>query len=67
MQKQYPDITFETTTYGAPVASMTTPDNIDNKRFRNSDDPISMFDRGATMSVKNPLNIQTYLNTFNSS
>ena len=33
MLKQYPDRNFKTTTYGAPVASMTAPDNINNKRF----------------------------------
>ena len=57
MQKQNPDRTFKTTTYGAPVMSMTTPDNINNKRFRTNDDPISMFDRGATMVDKKPLTI----------
>ena len=62
MQKQYPDRNFKTTTYGAPLLSMTTPDNINNKRYRNYDDPVSMFDRGATMNVKNPLTIQNYLN-----
>ena len=62
MQKQNPDRTFETTTYGAPVMSMTTPDNINNKRLRNNDDPISMFDRRATMVDKNPSTIQKYLN-----
>ena len=62
MRKQNPDRTFKTTTYGAPVISMTTPDNINNKRFRNYDDRISMFDRGATMVDKNPLIVQNYLN-----
>ena len=62
MQKQHPDRTFKTTTYGAPVASITTPDNINNKRYRNYDDAVSMFDRGSTMSVKNPLTLQNYLN-----
>ena len=62
MQKQYPDRNFKTTTYGAPVASMTAPDGINNKRYRNYDDPVSMFDRGATMSVKDPLTFQNYLN-----
>jgi pimeloyl-ACP methyl ester carboxylesterase len=51
MQKQYPDRTFKTTTYGAPVKSITTPDNIDNKRFRNIGDPISILDRGATNAI----------------
>ena len=62
MQKQYPDRNCKTTTYGAPVASMTAPDGINNKRYRNYDDPVSMFDRGATMSVKDPLTLQNYLN-----
>ena len=62
MQKQYPDRNFKTTTYGAPVASMTTPDNINNKRYRNNDDAVSMFDRGATSGDKNPLTLQNYLN-----
>ena len=61
MQKQNPDTHYKTTTCGAPVASMTTPDNVNNKRFRKYDDPISMLDRGATMSVKNPLTVQNYL------
>ena len=62
MQKQYPEITFKTTTYGAPSISRTTPDNINHESFRNTDDPISMFDRGSTMVDENPLNIQSYLN-----
>ena len=62
MQKQYPAKQNKTTTYGAPVASMTAPDGINNKRYRNYDDPISMLDRGATMSVKDPLTLQNYLN-----
>ena len=56
MQKQYPDINFKTITYGAPVASITAPDGINNKRYRNYDDPISMLDRGAAMTVKDPVN-----------
>ena len=62
MQKQYPDINFKTTTYGAPVASMTAPDGITNQMYRNYDDPVSMLDRGATMSVKDPLTLQDFLN-----
>ena len=61
MQKQNPDRTFKTTTYGAAVASMTAPDGINNKRSRNYDDAISMLVRGSTMSVKDPLTLQTYL------
>jgi hypothetical protein len=52
MQKQYPDRTFKTTTYGAPVKSISTPENIDDKRFRNIGDPVSILDRGATNAVK---------------
>ena len=55
MQKQYPDINFKTTTYGAPVASITAPDGINHKCYRNYDDPISMLDRGSIMTVKDPL------------
>ena len=62
MQKQYPDKDFKPTTYGATVASMTAPDGINNKRFRNDDDPVGMLDRGATMSVKDPITLQKYLN-----
>jgi hypothetical protein len=72
MQKQYPDRTFNTTTYGAPVKSFTTPDTIDNKRFRNVGDPISILDRGATSAVKpsllmNLASIITDNNTVNTS
>jgi pimeloyl-ACP methyl ester carboxylesterase len=52
MQNHYPDRTFKTTTYGAPVKSITSPDNIDNKRFINIGDPVSILDRGATNAVK---------------
>ena len=62
MQKQYPDRNFKTTTYGAPVVSMTAPDGINNKRYRNYNDPVSMFDRGATMGLKDQLDIKDYLN-----
>ncbi len=41
---------------------MTAPGGINNKRYRNYDDPVSMFDRWATMSVKDPLTLQNYLN-----
>jgi hypothetical protein len=51
MQKQYPDRTFKTTTYGAPLKSSTAPDNIDNKRFRNVGDVISILDRGASLGL----------------
>ena len=62
MQKQNPDINFKTTTYGAPVSSVTAPDGINNKRYRNYQDPVSLLDRGATMSVKDPINVKVYLN-----
>ena len=39
---------------------MTTPDTSNNNRFSNHDDPISMFDRGATMVDNNPLTVQNY-------
>jgi hypothetical protein len=52
MQNNYPDITFKTTTCGAPVKSTTMPDKMDNQRFRNIGDPISIIDRGATSAVK---------------
>ena len=48
--------------YGASVASMTAPECSNNKRFRKYDDPVSMLDRGATMSVKDPITLQNYLN-----
>ena len=41
---------------------MTTPDNINNKRFRTYGDVISVLDRGATMYVNNPLTIQNFPN-----
>ena len=62
MQKHYPDEQVETKTYGAPVASMTAPDGINHNRYRNYDDPVSMLDRGATMSVKDHMMLQNYLN-----
>ena len=62
IQKQYPDLNFKTTTYGAPVASMTAPDGVNNKRRRNYDDPVSMLDRGSTMAVKDPITLQNDLN-----
>ena len=44
--------TFNTNTYGAPVMSMKTPDNVNNHRYRNFGDPISILDRGAESRVK---------------
>ena len=41
---------------------MTAPDGVNNKRCRNYDDPVSMLDRGATMSVKDPITLQNQLN-----
>ena len=52
LQKNNGEQTFKTYTYGAPAASITTPDNKDNHRYRNYGDPISMFDRGAESRVK---------------
>jgi hypothetical protein len=52
LQKNHTEKTFKTNTYGAPVASITTPDNIDNHRYRNYGDPVSMFDRGAESNLK---------------
>ena len=61
MQKQDPAIIFKATTYGAPVASMTVPDGMNNKRYRNYDDPTSMLDRGSSMTVKDPVNYSSYI------
>ena len=41
---------------------MTAPATINYRRFRTYDDPMSMLDRGATMSVKNHMTIQKYPN-----
>ena len=57
MQQQNQDRTFKTTTCGAPVASMTTPDSINITRLRNCGDVVSVLDRASTMSVKIPLTI----------
>jgi pimeloyl-ACP methyl ester carboxylesterase len=45
VQKRHPGC-YETTTYGAPVVSWTPGD-----RHRSLFDPISMFDRGASISM----------------
>ena len=52
LQKNHSERTFKTNTYGAPVVSMTAPDNKDNHRYRNYGDPVSFFDRGAESRVK---------------
>ena len=52
LQKNHGDKTFKTSTYAAPVMSRTTPDNVNNKRYRNYGDFISIFDRGAESRVK---------------
>jgi hypothetical protein len=52
LQKNHPERTFKTNTYGAPVASITTPDNVDNHRYRNYGDPVSLLDRGAETNSK---------------
>ena len=52
LQKNHTEREFKTNTYGAPVVSWTTPDRVNNNRYRNFGDPISIFDRGAQSSVK---------------
>jgi hypothetical protein len=52
LQKNHPERTFKTNTYGAPVVSITAPDNVDNHRYRNYGDPVSLLDRGAETSTK---------------
>ena len=52
LQKNHPETKFRTNTYGAPVASNQAPDNIDNHRYRNNLDPISMLDGGADSNYK---------------
>ena len=51
LQKNHSEKTFKTNTYGAPAASITRPDNVDNHRYRNYGDPISIFDRGAQSNM----------------
>ena len=50
-KKQYSDRIFKTTTCSAPTKSIIAPDDIDNKRFRNFGDAISILDRGATSGL----------------
>ena len=52
MQKNHTETIFITNTYGAPAASYKAPDNIENHRYRNYGDPVSMFDRGAKSNLK---------------
>ena len=52
LQKNHPETRFRTNTYGAPVASITAPDNIENHRYRNNLDPVSQFDYGAESNYK---------------
>ena len=52
LQKNHGERTFKTNTYAAPTASITTPDNKDNHRYRNYGDIVSIFDRGAESRVK---------------
>ena len=52
LQKNHSETKFKTNTYGKPAASYKMPDNIDNHRYRNNGDPISMFDRGAKSNLK---------------
>jgi hypothetical protein len=51
-QKNHGEKTFKTNTYGAPVASLTAPDNKESHRYRNYGDPVSLFDRGADSNIK---------------
>jgi hypothetical protein len=48
LEKNHPDRGLTTTTYGAPVATLT---NDQGNRFRHPYDPVSMFDRGATTTT----------------
>ena len=52
MQKNHSETRFRTNTYGTPAASFNAPDNIENHRYRNYGDPVSMFDRGAKSNLK---------------
>ena len=52
LQKNHTETHFRTNTYGAPAASFDAPDNIENHRYRNYLDPVSMFDRGAESNFK---------------
>ena len=52
LQKNHPETKFRTNTYGAPAGSIQAPDNIDNHRYRNDLDPVSMFDGGAESNYK---------------
>ena len=52
LQKKHAQETFTTNTYGTPAASYKMPDNIDNHRYRNYGDPISIFDEGAKSNFK---------------
>ena len=70
LQRNHSDRTFKTNTYGAPVASLTKPDNQDNHRYRNWLDPVSAADKGATSTFKpsalfkGSLNAHSYDNFF---
>ena len=52
LQKNHGEKTFKTNTYGAPAMSITRPDNVNNHRYRNYGDPISIFNRGAESRIK---------------
>ena len=52
LQKNHTETKFRTNTYGAPAASKQAPDNIENHRYRNDLDPVSMFDGGAESNYK---------------
>jgi pimeloyl-ACP methyl ester carboxylesterase len=52
LQKNHRERTSKTNTYGAPAASITAPDNVNNHRYRNYGDPIRIFDGGAQPNIK---------------
>ena len=64
LQKNYPNHIKSTRSYGGPIWDPLGKDGYGKvNRFRNITDPVSMFDRSATVSVKlNPLAGGTSLN-----
>jgi pimeloyl-ACP methyl ester carboxylesterase len=52
LQRNHQEKTFKTSTYGAPVESITAADNKDKHRYRNLGDPVCVSDKGATMAFK---------------
>jgi hypothetical protein len=66
IQKRYPEKEFKTTTYNAPVFSLSneTPNN-DNLRFTSQKDAVNVFDRGGINIYNksiNPLTQHSYNN-----